>query len=146
MLAKEDVEVPYFIDTLKVSRYLDENSLIPEHNLQYLRYHHELEIDAFAHDAESDVKVLEALFRKLYAIMFETIQDEEQVIKQMQHISTTPFLIKTFNFGKYKGRTVKDVYYADKKYLEWLLLEKETSTRDDEDWVFTLKHHLQIKN
>jgi DNA polymerase III epsilon subunit-like protein len=145
MLAKEGVEVAEYICTLKVTRFLDEDNLIPEHNLQYLRYHHELEIDASAHDAQSDVKVLEGIFKKLYDLMFETLQDEEKVIAKMIEISKTPFLVKTFGFGKYKGLPVKEVYYKDKDYLLWLLTKMETDDRDNDDWIYTLKHHLQIK-
>lgn len=146
MLAKEGVEVPHFICTLKVARYLDADSLIPEYNLQYLRYHHALEIDALSHDAKSDVMVLEGLFKKMFDTLFEKLQDEEKVIQEMIKISSEPFLIKTFNFGKHKNELVKDVYYADKKYLEWLLLSMEQNDRDNDDWIFTLKHYLQIKN
>lgn len=146
MLAKEGVVVPEYICTYKVARFLDEDGLIPEYGLQYLRYHHALEIDVLAHDAKSDVLVLEAVFKKLAIAMLEKVGDENKVIPKMIEVSTHPFLIKKFNFGKYKDRFVKDIYYSDKKYLEWLLTSMEQNDRDNDDWIFTLKHHLQIKN
>jgi DNA polymerase III epsilon subunit-like protein len=147
MLAKEDVETKEYICTLKVARYLDEDGVISEYNLQYLRYHHELEIEALAHDAKSDVLVLEGVFKKLLATMLEkTSGDEEKALEKIIDVSKNPFLVKRFNFGKYKDRLVKDVYFSDKKYLEWLLVSMEQNDRDNDDWIFTLKHHLQIKD
>lgn len=147
MLAKEDIQVPEYICTLKVARYLDEDGMIPEYNLQYLRYHHELEIEAHSHDAKSDVMVLEGVFKKLLATMMEQTEgDEEKAIEKMIDVSKNPFLVKRFNFGKYKDQLVKDVYYADKKYLEWLLLSMEQNDRDNDDWIFTLKSILNIRN
>lgn len=147
MLAKEDIQVSEYICTLKVARYLDADGVIPEYNLQYLRYHHELEIAALAHDAKSDVMVLEGIFKKLLATMMEqTDGNEEKAVEKMIDVSKNPFMVKKFNFGKYKDRLVKDVYYSDKKYLEWLLVSMEQNDRDNDDWIFTLKHHLQIKD
>jgi DNA polymerase III epsilon subunit-like protein len=46
MLKAEGMEIPRFIDTLRVIRELDPDNKIPEHNLQYLRYFLELEVEA----------------------------------------------------------------------------------------------------
>jgi exodeoxyribonuclease X len=146
MLAKEDVETTEYICTLKVARYLDADGEIPEYNLQYLRYHHELEIEALAHDAKSDVLVLQGVFNKLLQQMKVMTGSEESAIEKMIDVSKNPFLVKKFNFGKYKDRLVKDVYFSDKKYLEWLLVSMEQNDKDNDDWIFTLKHHLQIKD
>jgi DNA polymerase III epsilon subunit-like protein len=146
MLAKENVETKEYICTLKVARYLDEDGVIPEYNLQYLRYHHELEIEALAHDAKSDVLVLQGVFNKLLQQMTIMTGSEESAIEKMIDVSKNPFLVKKFNFGKYKDRLVKDVYFSDKKYLEWLLVSMEQNDKDNDDWIFTLKHHLQIKD
>lgn len=146
MLAKEDVETKEYICTLKVARYLDADGEIPEYNLQYLRYHHELEIEALAHDAKSDVLVLQGVFNKLLQQMKVMTGSEENAIEKMIDVSKNPFLVKKFNFGKYKDRLVKDVYFSDKKYLEWLLVSMEQNDKDNDDWIFTLKHHLQIKD
>ena len=48
MLAKEGVPVERYICTLKVARHLDGQGTLPEYNLQYLRYHHGIEIDGGA--------------------------------------------------------------------------------------------------
>ncbi len=49
MLAKEGVEIPKFICTLKLARFLDEDNKIPEYNLQYLRYYLDLDVEADSH-------------------------------------------------------------------------------------------------
>ena len=78
MLKAEGVLVTRFIDTLRVARHLDPENKIPEHNLQFLRYFLELEVLGTAHDAENDVMVLEALFKRLYA----KLPDIEEMIKK----------------------------------------------------------------
>lgn len=143
MLKNDGVEVSRFIDTLRVVRYLDQDNKIPEHNLQFLRYFLDLDIEGAAHDAQGDVAVLEALFKRLFAKMREKAQSDEDVIKEMLLVSSRPTLFKNFIFGKYKGRSVAEVAETDRRYLEWLLnqmLGKEEDT--DEDWIFTLKHYL----
>ena len=35
-----------------------------------------------------------------------------------------------------------EVAKVDPGYLEWLLKQKEESDQIDEDWIYTLKHHL----
>lgn len=144
MLIKEGLEISNFICTLKVARFLDEQNLIPEYNLQYLRYYYELDVKASSHDAKSDVLVLESLFNKLYDLMFSRYKNKDSVIKKMMEVSSKPFLIKLFNFGKHKGKTIEEVLIVDKNYLEWLLLQKEQSNFDEDDWIYTLKHHLKI--
>jgi hypothetical protein len=110
-----------------------------------LRYQHELEIEALAHDAKSDVMVLEGVFKRLLETMLEKTEgDEEKALEKMIDVSKNPFLVKRFNFGKYKDRLVKDVYFSDKKYLEWLLVSMEQNDKDNDDWIFTLKHWLKI--
>ncbi len=145
MLSKEEVEVPQFICTLKVARFLDEANLIPEYNLQYLRYHYELDILADAHDAKSDVITLEAVFDQYYQQMIERFGDHETVIAKMVEISNNPFLFRSFNFGKHKGKLVSEVIQFDKGYLEWLLKQKMENEQAEEDWIYTLKHYLNIK-
>jgi DNA polymerase III epsilon subunit-like protein len=146
MLAKEGVETTEYICTLKVARFLDEDGVIPEYNLQYLRYHHELEIAAHAHDAKSDVLVLQGVFNKLLEQMTLVTGSEETAIEKMIEVSKNPFLVKKFNFGKYRDQLVKDVYYKDKKYLEWLLSTMQQEDRDNDDWIFTLKQTLHLKD
>jgi len=141
MLAHEGLVAPKFICTLKIARFLDEEEKIAEYNLQFLRYYFELDIKADAHSAQGDVLVLEAVFKKLYDRMMKTHNDHETVINKMIEMSSSPFLFRTFNFGKHKGKKVEDVAKFDKPYLEWLLVQK-TQNQGEEDWIYTLKYYL----
>ena len=141
MLEAEGMNIPRFICTLRVARHLDSAGVIPEYNLQYLRYYYELQIEGNPHDAEGDVNVLVGLFKKLLSLMMEGGMTEEDAIKKMIEISSHPSLYRVFNFGKHKDKLISDVVKTDKNYLEWLLAQKLT-TNDDEDWIYTLKHYL----
>ncbi|MCX6713562.1 MAG: 3'-5' exonuclease, partial [Candidatus Vogelbacteria bacterium] len=71
MLEAEGIHVPKFICTLRVARYLDTGAVIPEYNLQFLRYYLDLEVEGGAHDAEGDVNVLYAMmWSKLIAVIW----------------------------------------------------------------------------
>lgn len=142
ILEVEGLTVPTFICTLRIARYLDQDNKIPEYNLQFLRYFLDLEIEGSAHDAEGDVSVLYALFNRLLIKMVEKVGDEEKAIMEMIEISKKPVIFKQFNFGKYKGQNVQDVYQKDAGYLEWLLKTKLADGGDDEDWIYTLRHFL----
>jgi len=144
MLKNDGIEVPRYICTLRLSRYLDEKQEIPEYNLQFLRYYYEVELENIvAHSADGDVKVLESVFDHLFKIAKEKAKSvsDEEIIKRMTEISSTPSLIKKFVFGKHNGRFVEDVAKEDSGYLEWLLKQKEIEGTD-EDWIFTLKYYL----
>lgn len=142
MLEAEGVKVPRFICTLRVARYLDANNLIPEYNLQFLRYFLDLEVEGHSHDAEDDVKVLEVLFKRLLSKIMEEIPDKEKAIEKMIEISSRPSLFTKFTFGKYKDRKVDEILKNDRKYLEWLLGSKMENEENDEDWIYTLKYYL----
>lgn len=144
ILSKEGLSVSQYIDTLKVIKFLDAENEIPEYGLQYLRYFLNFEIEAVAHDAVGDVLVLEKLFEYLYKQMTKIYNDEKTVIEKMIEISSKPLLLRVFNYGKHKGKKVEEVLSYDKKYLEWMLEQKLNSEYYDEDWIFTLKHHLNI--
>lgn len=144
MLYKEGIQVSQYIDTWKVTRYLDEENEIPEYGLQYLRYYLGIEIDAPAHDAVGDVLVLEKLFSYLFGKMYEKFADENIVIEKMIEISSKPLLIRVFNYGKHKGKRIEEVLAYDKSYLEWMLEQKLNNEFYDEDWIYTLKYHLKI--
>ena len=145
ILEAEGLTVPTFICTLRVARYLDTENIIPEYNLQYLRYYLDIDAPGNAHDAEADVNVLQALFLRLLAKIKEEIGDEEKAIKKMIEISSKPTLFKKFNFGKHKDKTLEDVLQSDRKYLEWLLNEKMKTPEQEEDWIYTLQTYLKIK-
>ena len=143
IIKKEDIVPANFICTLRVARALDPLGKIERYNLQYLRYLLEIEVEAQAHDAMGDVMVLEQLFERLKKKIIETENiDEAEAIKQMIEISSHPSLLVSINFGKHAGKKVEEVARIDKGYLEWLLAEKLKSDALDEDWIYTLKHHL----
>lgn len=142
MIEAEGLKVPKFICTLRVARHMDENGVIPEYNLQFLRYFLDLEIEANAHDAEGDVKVLEAVFNRQFEKLKETGLSDEEVIEKMVEISSHPSLLKKFNFGKHKDKMVSEVAKVDRGYLEWLLKQKLENGEEDEDWIYTLRYYL----
>lgn len=146
MLKNEGMEVPTFIDTLRLARHLDSENKIPEYNLQYLRYFLDLDIMGSAHDAEGDVLVLEGVFKRLLAKMKEGKENDEEVIAEMIEISSRPTLFKYMLFGKYKGKPMEEVAAIDRRYLEWLLAQKTVNGEEetDADWVYTLKYYLQV--
>jgi len=145
MIKKEGIEPKRFICTLKLARYLDPEEKIGKYNLQYLRYLLDFDMQAEAHDAMGDVLVLEKLFDRLKKKLIDQEKmDENEAIEKMIEISSRPLLIRTLNFGKYKGKTVEEVLEIDRGWLEWLLREKEKSdVIEHEDWIYTLKHYLE---
>src|SRR3989344_2695935 len=86
MLKKEGIEPKNFICTLRVMRDLDKEGKMERYNLQYLRYLHEIEIDAAAHDAMGDVMVLEKLFEYIKNRMMsgENLTEEEAKEKMLE--------------------------------------------------------------
>ena len=142
-LLKENIEPKNVICTLRVARALDKENKIPQHKLQFLRYYLDIEIEATAHDALGDVLVLEKLFERLFnKIKEEHKFTDEEALNHMIEISSRPSLMHSFSFGKYNGKTVEDVAKMDPGYLRWFLDTKEKEGGDDEDWIYTLKHHL----
>lgn len=143
MLKKENIIPKNFICTLRVARELDKEGKIEKYNLQYLRYLLDIEVEAQAHDALGDVLVLEKLFERLLKKIIETEgATKEEAILKMIEISSHPTILRTINFGKYNGKEIKEIATIDRGYLEWLLKQKEESDQIDEDWIYTLRHHL----
>ena len=143
IIKKENIEPKNFICTLRLARFLDHEDKIEQYKLQYLRYFLDLDVEATAHDALGDVLVLEQLFERLKKkIMTDSNIDEASAIEKMIEISSHPSIFTKLNFGKYKGKEIKEVLEIDRGWLEWLLREKEASTQVDEDWIYTLKHYL----
>ena len=118
MLEKEGFNTQMkVIDTLRVAKHIlpDEEA----HRLQYFRYKMELykdeqkEADALgievkAHDAIGDVLVLKLLLSKLRTIV-ETEFPGDNPVEKMVDLTNTPILVKTFRFGKHKGKTLEEV-------------------------------------
>jgi len=145
IIHKEGINPNNFICTLRVARYLDKEEKMERYNLQYLRYLLDLDIEATAHDAMGDVLVLEKLFAKQKKELMEKENlNEEEVIKKMVEISSHPSILRSFKFGKHNGKKVEDVLAMDRGYLEWLLAQKLESDQIDDDWIYTLKHHLGL--
>lgn len=146
MLVKEDMLIPRYICTFKVARALDVENLIPEYNLQYLRYYLELNVEGAAHEAKDDVLVLEALFERLYKKMMAIHNNHEIVVKEMLRITQDPILFNIIPFGKYRGKRIEELAATDKPYLQWLLEQKlQNSTQDETDWIYSLRYHMGIK-
>ena len=144
IMEKEGIKPKKFICTLRVARELDKEGKIERYNLQYLRYLLDLDVEATAHDAMGDVLILEKLFDRLKTkIMSEQNLGENQTIEKMIEISSHPTLLRSFNFGKHNGKKLEEVLTTDRGYLEWLLAQKLGSDQIDEDWIYTLKHHLE---
>ena len=144
IIEKEGLKPNKFICTLRVARELDPEGKIEKYNLQYLRYLLDLDVEAVAHDALGDVLVLEKLFERLKnKLIKEKKLSEDQAIEEMIEISSHPSLLRSFNFGKHNGKKLEEVLAVDRGYLEWLLAQKLESNQIDEDWIYTLKHHLE---
>lgn len=145
VLNREGIKIPKFICTVKVARLVDEAEEVPEFNLQYLRYFWELEVEGKAHDAEGDVIVLEAIFKKLYDLMMKKLQDHDKVIAKMLEVTNQTLMYRTLRFGKHKGKKIKEVLETDRGYIEWLLKQKMQNPIEEEEWIYTLKHYLNTK-
>ena len=148
MLEKEGFENAYtLIDTLRCAKHLLAES--PYHRLQYLRYSLGLyetegaEADALgvtikAHDAIGDVLVMKLLLSKLVVLAKAHTPQEKNPMITLAKLTQIPVLMKTFRFGKYKGREIEEIAKADKSYLSWMSKNMDL----DEDMTFTLKHYL----
>ena len=148
MLEKEGFNTQMkVIDTLRVAKHIlpDEDA----HRLQYFRYKMELykdeqkEADALgvvikAHDAIGDVLVLKLLLTKLREAVSKAYPDENPVEK-MVDLTNTPIIVKSFRFGKYKGKTLQEIAASDAGYLRWMLTSMENL---DEDMRYSINNAL----
>ena len=148
MVKKEGFDNHYtLIDTLRCAKHLLPDS--PYHRLQYLRYAlglylnegeeaAKLGITIKAHDAIGDVLVMKLLLSKLVTLAKEQFPEEKNPMLTLVKLTNTPVLIKTFKFGKYKGREVSEIANEDRGYLKWMQGNLEL----DEDMAFTLDYYL----
>ena len=148
MLEKEGFETQMkVIDTLRVAKHVlpDEEA----HRLQYFRYKMDLYkeeekeaadlgIVVKAHDAIGDVLVLKLLLSKLRVIVQEAFPSENPVEKMLD-LTNTPILVKTFRFGKHKGKELAEVAREDAGYLRWMLSSMETL---DDDLRYSINYYL----
>jgi len=147
MLEKEGFSNNYtLIDTLRCAKHLLPES--PYHRLQYLRYSLELylteqaeadkmNITIKAHDAIGDVLVMKLLLSKLVKLTQENYADANPMVK-LAELTQTPVLMKTFKFGKHKGKEIANVIKEDRSYIKWMRANMDL----DEDMVFTLDYYL----
>jgi len=148
MVKKEGFENLYtLIDTLRCAKHLLPDS--PYHRLQYLRYALELyktegaeadklDITIKAHDAIGDVLVMKLLLSKLVLLAKEQFPEDKNPMQTLAKLTQTPVLMKTFKFGKHKGKEVADVAKEDAGYLKWMQGNMDL----DEDMAFTLDYYL----
>ena len=147
MIQKEGFENHYtLIDTFRCAKHLYPD--MPYHRLQYLRYALELylvesaEADNLgitikAHDAIGDVLVMKLLLSKLVQAAMEQFEGKNPM-QMLAELTQTPVLMRTFKFGKYKGREIAEIADEDMGYLQWMRKNLEL----DEDMAFTLDNYL----
>lgn len=154
MIEKEGFKNSYkIIDTLRCAQHLFPE--LPYHRLQYIRYALDLYMDEEeeaakynitikAHDAIGDVLVMKLFLTQLVTRCRSAYPDFNPMEKMVE-LTKTPVFIKTFKFGKYKGKDIVDVAREDMNYLMWLIkntdnenmkytLEKVTSSNKDYDY------------
>ena len=158
------------IDTLQCAKHLFElgevlgewEYALPNYKLQTFRYilfNKEQEdsvakkygVDIQAHNAIGDVVILKMFFD----VLIERVQklnpnfDKQDALNELVELSSKPVLVKTFNFGKYKGKLLKAVLEIDRGYLEWLYRDikkkKNSGEEIDENMYHTLKRLLEQK-
>ena len=133
MLKRDGIEAKNAVCTLKLTRYLDTDGVIPRYSLQYLRYYLNIDVNANPHDALGDVWGFEALLKRIYSQAIDEFGKD--AVEQMIEVSNSPVLYRKMPFGKHKGTKIGEVP-AD--YLQWL------STTDlDEDLRYTVEHYLK---
>jgi len=148
MLKKEGFENHCtLIDTVRCAKHLFAD--MPYHRLQYLRYAlglykeedaeaKKLGITIKAHDAIGDVLVMKLLLSRLVEEVRKQFPDED-IMQKLAELTKTPVLMKTFKFGKYKGREVEEIAQEDLGYLKWMRKNLDL----DEDMAYTLDYYLK---
>jgi exodeoxyribonuclease X len=117
-----------------MARFLDTDGIIPQYNLQYLRYYLNLNIHASPHDALGDILVLEGLFKRIHAKAKNEFGTG--AVDKMIEVTENPVLLARMPYGKHKGMKF-DKIPGD--YLQWL-----SGTDLDEDMAYTVKQCLGI--
>jgi len=126
--AREGIALSNVICTYRLTHHFDTVGALPKQNLQYLRYHYELEVEGTPHDAWGDVLVLEALFNHYQ-------KTQEISVEEMIKISATPIMMKKWPFGKYKEQPFG---IAPPDYLQWV----KDNVAMGEDLAYTVEHWL----
>ena len=134
-----------YICTKKICQSADKNNEIPKYNLQYLRYYFGIELDEeiIAHDALGDILILEQVFLNIYNKFYKNAdKSKEQILFEMQKISTLPLLLKRITFGKYKNKSFEYIAENNLGYLKWLNNQPNLS----EDLKYTLNYYINSTN
>jgi len=156
------------IDTLQCAKHLIEigeklgkyEYALPNYKLQSFRYAlfskaNEVKmaskygVDIKAHNAIGDVIILKMFFNELLkrVELKNSNFSLEESLKYLSELSNKPVLIKTFTFGKYKGKLIKDVAMQDRGYINWLYGDikkrKNSGESIDENMYNTLKTVLE---
>ena len=147
MLEKEGfVNKMQVIDTLRCAKHLFSDA--QAHRLQYFRYAldlykqeeaeaQKLGIVVKAHDAIGDVLVLKLFMSKLVEEA-KKLYGAVDVMKKLVELTNTPVFIKTFSFGKHKGKLLEEVARDDSGYLDWM----QRSMDLDEDMKYSIQKVL----
>lgn len=144
MLEKEGFKNRFsLIDTLRCARHLLEDA--PYHRLQFLRYYlglYKLEVDEAkklnvelkAHSAISDVLNMKLLLSFLKEKAKEDYPSRNP-IEILVELTAKPILVKTFKFGKHKGKEIADVVRSDSGYINWMISNLDL----DDDMKYTFE-------
>ena len=148
MVEKEGFVNQYrLIDTVRCAKHLFPE--LPYHRLQYLRYAlklyeeeqaeaEKIGITIKAHEAIGDVLILKLLLSRLTQRCKEQFPDEK-VMEKLVTLTQTPVMMRTFKFGKYKGREIEEIAQEDRGYLSWMRKNLDL----DEDLAYTLDYFLE---
>ena len=135
------------IDTVRCAKHLFPE--LPYHRLQYLRYAlklyeeeqaeaEKIGITIKAHEAIGDVLILKLLLSRLTQ-RCKTAFPDTKVMEKLVALTQTPVMMRTFKFGKYKGKEIEEIAQEDMGYLKWMRKNLEL----DEDLAYTLDHFLE---
>src|SRR4051812_20167125 len=54
----------------------------------------------------------------------DAVKSETSILPPIPPKVQLPLNLRTFKFGKHKGKTYDDVFKTDKKYLQWILTQE----------------------
>lgn len=144
VLKAHGIDAQKYICTLRVARYMfQKDDTFKRFSLQYLRYRLGIDVEADAHDAGGDVRVLIELFRILFLEAKKKVQDDQIIINTFLTITQNPIILHRVEFGKYKGKTWAEAG-KDRNYLEWLR-DKAPDLMADKDIAHTVNAYLNPK-
>lgn len=101
------------------------------YSLSHLRYHFDLDVpdDAGVHRAGDDSLVCAKLLERIANYVLDMLPDAAtsgaELAEILHGMSSTTIVYDKINFGKHKGRLMKEVALEDPKYLLWCLEKME---------------------